>query len=159
VAAGSVEIAVEDPTTADAQACFLAYFEELDARFDGGFDPGTSISADPGELTDPHGVLLVARLDGKPVGAGAAKFHGTEPAEIKRMWISPDARGHGIARRILAQLEGRAREHGATATRLETNGTLTEAIRLYRSAGYVEVAPFNDEPYAHHWFEKDLDPR
>ena len=49
-----------------------------------------------------------------------------------------------------------AREHGATVARLETNGSLTEAIRLYRSAGYREVPAFNDEPYAHHWFEKDL---
>ena len=47
---------------------------------------------------------------------------------------------------------------GARATRLETNRTLTEAISLYRASGYREVAAFNDEPYAHHWFEKTLDP-
>ena len=156
VTAGSVLLAVEDPTTDDARSCFQAYFDELDARFDGGFDPGTSISAAPDELTAPHGVLLLARLDGKPVGAGAVKFHDTRPAEIKRMWVSPQARGLGVARRILAQLERHARDHGASATRLETNEALTEAIQLYRSAGYLEVAPFNDEPYAHHWFEKDL---
>jgi hypothetical protein len=40
--------------------------------------------------------------------------------------------------------------------RLETNKTLVEAISLYRSTGYVEVPPFNDEPYAHHWFEKHI---
>jgi hypothetical protein len=40
--------------------------------------------------------------------------------------------------------------------RLETNRTLTEAVAMYRAAGYVEVEPFNDEPYAHHWFEKRL---
>ena len=48
--------------------------------------------------------------------------------------------------------------HGASIVRLETNGTLAEAIALYRSAGYQEVEPFNDEPYAHHWFEKVLEP-
>ena len=74
------------------------------------------------------------------------------------MWVSSDARGLGIGRRLLAELEARAREHGALSARLETNRSLTEAIRLYRSAGYVEVRPFNDEPYAHHWFEKRLQP-
>jgi ribosomal protein S18 acetylase RimI-like enzyme len=54
------------------------------------------------------------------------------------------------------ELERRAREAGVRMVRLETNGNLKEAIHLYRSSGYREVAPFNDEPYAHHWFEKDL---
>ena len=45
---------------------------------------------------------------------------------------------------------------GTRTLRLETNKSLAEAIRLYRSAGYVEVAAFNDEPYAHHWFEKQI---
>ena len=153
---GLVQIGVEDPTSADAQACFRAYFDELDARFDGGFDPGVSLPATAEELVEPAGLLLLARLDGAPVGAGAIKWHATQPAELKRMWVSAQARGLGIGRRILGELERRAREYGATAVRLETNQSLTEAIRLYRSAGYVEVAPFNDELYAHHWFEKDL---
>ncbi|MGZ4593765.1 MAG: bifunctional helix-turn-helix transcriptional regulator/GNAT family N-acetyltransferase [Actinomycetes bacterium] len=153
---GLVQIAVEDPTSDDAQACFRAYFDELDARFDGGFDPGVSLPATAEELVEPAGLLLLARLDGAPVGAGAIKWHATQPAELKRMWVSARARGLGVGRRILGALERRAREHGATAVRLETNQSLTEAIRLYRSAGYVEVPPFNNEPYAHHWFEKDL---
>jgi len=66
------------------------------------------------------------------------------------------ARGLGIGRRLLSELEERAAGHGAQAVRLETNRSLAEAISLYRSAGYVEVAPFNDEPYAHHWFEKQI---
>ena len=73
------------------------------------------------------------------------------------MWVAPEPRGLGLGRRLLAELEARAR-HGATAVRLETNRALTEAIALYRSAGYREVEPFNDEPYAHHWFEKPLAP-
>jgi ribosomal protein S18 acetylase RimI-like enzyme len=70
--------------------------------------------------------------------------------------VSPSVRGLGVGRRLLRELEDRAREACAGATCLETNGSLTEAISLYRSAGYAEVEPFNDEPYAHHWFEKRL---
>jgi ribosomal protein S18 acetylase RimI-like enzyme len=57
---------------------------------------------------------------------------------------------------MLGELEQLAREAGAHAARLETNRVLTEAIALYRSAGYREVAAFNDEPFAHHWFQKRL---
>jgi GNAT superfamily N-acetyltransferase len=72
------------------------------------------------------------------------------------MWGGVAVHGLGFARRMLAALEQQARELGFTTLRLETNRALTEAIRLYESAGYVEVPPFNDEPYAHHWFEKPL---
>jgi ribosomal protein S18 acetylase RimI-like enzyme len=74
------------------------------------------------------------------------------------MWVAEPARGLGVGRRLLSELEAHAVSHGATAVRLETNKTLTEAISLYRSAGYVEVAPFNNEAYAHHWFEKQIIP-
>jgi ribosomal protein S18 acetylase RimI-like enzyme len=99
---------------------------------------------------------LVARRRAQPLGCGALKLHGDEPAELKRMWVSPEARGLGLGRRLLRELEQRAADAGARAVRLETNGSLTEAIALYRASGYDEVAPFNDEPYAHHWFEKEL---
>ena len=151
-----VVIAAQDPTNPDAQRCMQAYFDELDRRFEGGFDAGRSIPATVDDLVEPAGLLLLARVGGEAVAVGAVKFHGSEPAELKRMWVSSDARGLGIGRRLLVELEARAREHGALSARLETNRSLTEAIRLYRSAGYVEVPPFNDEPYAHHWFEKDL---
>jgi GNAT superfamily N-acetyltransferase len=153
---GLVEVGVEDPRSAAARFCLQSYFAELDTRFDSGFDPGQSISADPSELTEPAGLLLVARLRGEPIGCGALKLHGAEPAEVKRMWVAPEARGLGVGRRILEELERHARHRGVAVLRLETNRTLREAAGLYRSAGYAEVAPFNDETYAHHWFEKRL---
>jgi ribosomal protein S18 acetylase RimI-like enzyme len=88
-------------------------------------------------------------------GYGAVKFHPEGPSEIKRMWVAPTARGLGVGRRLLAALEQRA-AGSHTAVRLETNAALLEAIALYRSSGYREVAAFNDEAYAHHWFEKQL---
>jgi DNA-binding MarR family transcriptional regulator/GNAT superfamily N-acetyltransferase len=154
--AGLVEVAVESPLSSAAQFCLQSYFDELDERFDTGFDPRHSISADAGELTEPAGLLLVARLRGEPVGCGALKLHGGEPAEIKRMWVAPSARGLGVGRRILGELEQHARLRGAGVVRLETNASLREASALYRSCGYAEVEAFNDEPYAHHWFEKRL---
>jgi len=74
------------------------------------------------------------------------------------MWVAPAARGLGLGRRLLACLEAEAAASGARTVRLETNHTLAEAISLYRASGYREVAAFNDEPYAHHWFEKTLEP-
>ena len=72
------------------------------------------------------------------------------------MWIEPVARGIGLGRRLLEELERHAREAGVAVLRLETNRALREAIALYERSGYVEVAAFNDEPYADHWFEKRL---
>lgn len=157
VTAGMVTLEVADPRSAAARYCIGAYFRELDRRFEHGFDAARSISADAAELTEPAGVLLVARLYRAPVGCGAVKFHGAGVAEIKRMWVDPSTRGLGLGRRILSELERRARLRGMSVARLETNRSLSEAISLYRHAGYAEVAPFNAEPYAHHWFEKRLD--
>jgi DNA-binding MarR family transcriptional regulator/GNAT superfamily N-acetyltransferase len=151
-----VEITPEDPTSEAARSCLRSYFAELDGRFDNGFDPELSIRAGAEDLVPPAGLLLLAWLDGEPVGCGALKFHGREAAEIKRMWVSPSVRGLALGRRILQELERDAAEAGATAVRLETNHRLTEAIQLYRSAGYREVSAFNDEAYAQHWFEKAL---
>lgn len=155
--AGLVTVSIENPTSDDAQFCIAAYFAELDSRFESGFDPTVSNPAEIDELTEPAGLLLVARLRGEPIGCGALKLHGTDPAEIKRMWVSTDARGLGVGKRLLAELEEAAAERGVTMTRLETNRTLTEAIEMYRSTGYQEVPSFNDEPFAHYWFEKQLD--
>src|SRR5207253_7320066 len=156
LAASAVRIAASSPRRPAARACLRAYFAELAGRFDGGFDPARSISAGDGELTPPRGLLLVATLHGEPAGCGALKFHPGAPAEVKRMWVAPAVRGLGLGRRLLAELEAKAAAHGVEVLRLETNQTLTEAISLYRAAGYREVPAFNDEPYAHHWFEKAL---
>jgi DNA-binding MarR family transcriptional regulator/GNAT superfamily N-acetyltransferase len=156
--ASMVSFALESPRSTDARWCIEQYFQELDGRFDGGFNPDLSISADARALTPPAGLLIIARLQGKPVGCGALKFHDGAPAELKRMWLAPGVRGLGVGARMLAELERRARIAGARKVRLETNRSLTEAIALYRRSGYVEVSRFNTEPYAHHWFEKKLGP-
>jgi DNA-binding MarR family transcriptional regulator/GNAT superfamily N-acetyltransferase len=154
--ASLVSVEVLDPGHPDAAACLRSYAAELRDLFEGGFDPGRSLLPDPGELRAPRGLFLVARLHGEPVGCGGLKLPADAPAEIKRLWVSPRTRGLGLARRLLAELEQRAARHGGDVVRLDTNRALTAATRLYRGSGYAEVPPFNDEPYAHHWFEKRL---
>jgi GNAT superfamily N-acetyltransferase len=156
VTAAAVEIEPMDPTHPHARRCIEAYFAELDRRSESGFDPAAGISAEPQELRPPAGVLLVAHLGAEPVGCGALKHHEDAPSEIKRMWVAESVRGLGVGRRLLAELERRAVAAGARTVRLETNRALTEAIAMYRKAGYRDVPPFNDEPFAHHWFEKPL---
>jgi DNA-binding MarR family transcriptional regulator/GNAT superfamily N-acetyltransferase len=156
--ASLVEIGPSDPSGAAAQFCLKSYFSELETRFDEGFDTAAGLAGASGYAA-PGGLLLVARLRGEPVGCGALAFHDGEPDQVKRMWVARAARGLGLGRRLLTELEQRVAGRGGRAIRLETNRRLPEAIGLYQSAGYVEVPPFNDEPYAHHWFEKQLPPR
>ncbi|HKV12980.1 MAG TPA: GNAT family N-acetyltransferase, partial [Thermoanaerobaculia bacterium] len=134
------------------------YFADLGERFEEGFDAGRSIPADSGDLRPPHGTFLVARLDGRPVGCGAVKPVEPGVGSIKRMWVSPELRGAGVGRRLLLALEKEAAGLGMELLRLETNRSLHEAQALYRRNGYREVPAFNDEPYAHHWFEKRIGP-
>ena len=156
IRAASVKVAVEAPDTADARLCLSTYFSELAARFETGFDAGADDSARVEDMAPPSGLFVIARLDGDAVGCGGFKRVDKATGEIKRVWTAPSARGLGVARRMLRALEAAAREAGVKTLRLDTNRALTEAHALYRSEGYREVAPFNDNPYAHHWFEKRL---
>lgn len=147
--AGLVEVAEVEPAGAEARACLARYFAELDERFATGFDPDAALPTDAS-------VFLVARLRGAAIGCGALKPTGRGVVDLKRMWVDPSARGLGVGRRVLAELEARAAADGARTIRLDSNGTLVEAIGMYRSAGYAEVEPFNDEPHATTWMAKAL---
>jgi GNAT superfamily N-acetyltransferase len=109
---------------------------------------------EPDNLIPPMGCFIVAYLDGAPIACGALKVKDDAIGEIKRMWVAASARGVGIGRRMLMSLEEHARQFGLNVLRLDTNKALKEAQHLYRTSGYQEVVRFNDEPYAHHWFEK-----
>jgi len=155
----AVTIGEEPAESDDVRCCFEQYYAELERRFAGGFDVAAALPLGLDELTPPRGLVLLARLDGRPVGCGAVKLADPAVAEIKRMWISPQVRGQGVGGRLLAELEARGLAAGKSVARLETNRSLAEAIAMYRRRGYREVEPFNDERYADHWFEKDLMPR
>jgi DNA-binding MarR family transcriptional regulator len=153
--ASTVEVRECDPHEPQARFCLDTYFAELADRFDGGFDPSKKPFRDD-DMTPPAGLLLVATLHGEPVGCGAMTFLPGRVAYIKRMWVARTVRGLGLGRRLLTELEDRARSAGVCTLQLETKDVLREAVALYTSAGYREVAPFNDEPYADHWFAKAL---
>lgn len=154
--ASSVEIAPSAPFSPDAERCLDQYFAELARRFRGGYDRSLDGAAEVRDYVPPRGSLVVARLFGEPVGCGALRTLEPRVGEIKRMWIAPGARGLGLGRRLLNELERIARRRGLRAIRLDTNDSLKEALRLYRSSGYREIGRYNDSPYAHHWFEKAL---
>jgi GNAT superfamily N-acetyltransferase len=151
-----VQVQVVAPDSPEARWCLEEYFRELAERLESGFDSAKTQPIGLNELTSPAGAFVVVRVGPRPIGCGALKTSDRGVGEVKRMWVLADARGQGIGRRILEKLEALAREYGLSVLRLDTNRALKEAHALYRRCGYVEVAPFNDEPYAHHWFEKTL---
>jgi len=152
----AIEIAPSDPTTTKAMGCIAAYLRELEERFPEGFDASRGPSAEPDELVPPKGALLLAERDGEAVACGALKVLAPGIGEIKRMWVSPSARGLGIAQRLLTALEAHALQMGLHTIRLDTHRSLVEARALYARNGYSEIAAYNANPYAHHWFEKRL---
>ena len=135
-----------------------AYFAELDARFPGGFDAGSQSAKDAELLSPPRGAFVVAVSDGEPVACGGVQTLTADITygEIKRMWVHPDWRGAGLGSRLLRHLESVASDLGNDIVRLDTHDTLTEAIGMYRRAGYTEIERYNDNPYARHFFEKPL---
>jgi GNAT superfamily N-acetyltransferase len=147
--APELELCVVAPESGAARHCLAAYFRELAARFEGGYDPHAGDAAPEAEMRPPDGFFVVARIDGRAVGCGGIRRIGDSCGEIKRMWIAPAARGQGVARRLLHELEALARRAGLDTLRLDTNRVLVEAQALYRR--------YNDNPYAHHWFEKRLE--
>lgn len=157
VRASGVEVIPVSAHGPAARACLDRYFEELAARFPEGFDRKSDGAADLDDFTPPVGVFLVAQILGKPAGCGALRTFSPGIGEIKRMWVSPEVRGLGVGRKLLETLEQAARERNLRAVRLDTHSSLAEALSLYRASGYREILPYNDNPYAHRWFEKALD--
>ena len=149
-------LAHEDPESADAVWCLERYYAALSDSFDEPFDVGRSLDPDRDALRPPLGAFLVARLGGDAVGCCGLKGNGSPDGEIKRLWVAEAARGRGLAKQLMAEAEARARSLGMTRLRLDTNRTLTAAIAMYHRLGWTEIPAFNDEPYAHHWFEKRL---
>lgn len=161
----STSFHVVDARCSDAVSSMTAYFDELSERFPDGFDPGDTLVADAGTFDEPNGVFLIARagedfaseeVDGAVIGCGGVHHLDGPYGEIKRMWVHPDQRGIGLGKRLLSTLEQHGSRLGFGVIRLDTNSVLTEAIRMYESAGYHEIERYNDNPFAKHWFEKTL---
>ena len=152
----AVEVSQEPAASPEARACLESYYQELAERFETGFDPEAGDLTDAGQMSPPKGVFVLAQLDGRPIGCGGLRIVGPGLGEIKRVWTAGEARRLGVGRKLMAALEAAAREAGLARVRLDTNAALHEAQALYPKLGYREVARFNDNPYAHRWFEKTL---
>jgi GNAT superfamily N-acetyltransferase len=110
----------------------------------------------PAELRPPGGAYLVCFEDDVPVAGGGLRRLSAGVAEIKRMFVRPAARSRGLARSLLVALEDEAVSLGYTTVRLDTGPKQVHGLALYRSAGYVDVEPYNDNPFACFWGEKRL---
>ncbi len=151
-----IELVQTDPRAPDSLQCLQAYYDELAARFERGFDVSLSRDPEAANMLPPLGAFFVAMSDGLPLGCGGLKGDGSEVAEVKRLWIDPCARGTGLAQRFMAEIENAARALGITTLRLDTNSALPEAAKLYRKLGWAEIDRFNDDPYPDLFFEKVL---
>jgi len=110
----------------------------------------------PTQLRAPGGTFLVGWRGEKAVAGGGVRALEGGVAEIKRMYVRPSARSQGVAGELLGALEDAARTLGYAAVRLDTGPKQMHAQQLYRRAGYVEIEPYNDNPFASYWGEKSL---
>jgi GNAT superfamily N-acetyltransferase len=147
------ETSVDEPAT---HALIAEYFDMRAESFP--MDLGDYHAAFPkaANFTPPDGVFLVVVEDGEDVGCGGVKALSPTRYEVKHLWIQPRMQGRHLGRALLDELERRARDFGAAEVMLDTNASLVAAGNLYRSSGYDEVAPYNDNPNATHWFLKTL---
>lgn len=132
---------------ARVQGLLAEYFAELKARF--GYEPPS-----PEEQAVGAEVFVCLADDGQALATAALRELEEGALEVKRMYVTPAARGQGQARRLLRHLEAEAWRRGATRVVMDTATSLTEAAALYLSEGYEEVAAYNQNPYAGRWFEK-----
>lgn len=144
----------DDPA---ARALVAAMEADLAPQF-GPITPDRTSTVAPEEMVPPGGAFVLVVEEGRPVAGGGVRRLGDGVAEIKRMYVVPDARGRGHGRRLLEALERAAADLGYTRTRLDTAAPLTVALELYRSAGYREIPDYNGNRYATFWGEKTLSP-
>jgi GNAT superfamily N-acetyltransferase len=153
----TITITPSDPDAPQAIACLRAYFGELAAIFPGGFDPGPLPGTDSDDMRPPKGAFLLAHTaDGTSVGCVALRRQAMHLGEVKRLWIAPSQRSAGLASRMMSAIEDQARLLGMTRLVLDTSRHLPKAVAFYQRHGWAEIARYNDNPYAHHWFARDL---
>jgi ribosomal protein S18 acetylase RimI-like enzyme len=161
MSAPGATLSAADPSSALGARVLRAYMDDVASRYWG--RPATSAEVDQAlreapsdDLVLPAGLFIVATVEGEAAGCGGVRFLADGVAELTRVWVAPAMRRHGLGLLMVTHLEERAIEHRRRVMRLDTRGDLTEARALYARLGYHEVDPFNDEPYAEHWFEKAL---
>jgi GNAT superfamily N-acetyltransferase len=140
--ANCIEIRREELTCRVVQQLISALNAELEERYPEEGANFFRLHAE--EVADGRGAFLVAYCDGRPIGCGAVRRNEPGIAEIKRMYVAPEARGRGFGRRVLDELEAVARQLGVRRLVLETGPRQPEALALYRNAGYVDIPLFGE---------------
>ena len=148
------EFRTVDPASAPARWAMEQYFAEIAERF--GFETGSAIDDAAAAYSPPRGFFVLAGPEDRPLACGAVQLLDPERGEVKRMWVSPDARGQGMARALLAHLESLLAREGCRWSLLDTNSSLTSAVALYESSGYERVDDYNGNADADVWFAKRL---
>ena len=151
----AIRFALEASDTPVSEELQRAYFADIASRYPG-WSPDLIPSADPAEVTPPVGAWVVAYLGDVPVGCGGVKRLDETTVELKRIYLAESARGHGVGRRLLHELERHARAFGYACVRLDTGDLQPEALALFRTAGYVEIPDYNGNTWATYWMEKRL---
>ncbi len=144
-----------DPEEAPASELLAAMRAELNDVYET-FSRLDNPPLEPSELRAPGGAYVVGYEGAAAVAGGGVRHLSEGVGEIKRMYVCPDARSRGVAAALLAALEDAARSLGCESVRLDTGPKQVHALRLYRRAGYGEVPPYNDNPFACFWGEKRL---
>ena len=149
------------PSDAAARGALWAYLDDVASRWYGrpatDEEIATALLGDPSDdLVAPHGAFLIAWRRGAVVGCGGLRLLADGVAEVKRVFVAPSARGRGLGRRLMLELEELAQAEGVHTLRLDTRSDLIEARALYAALGYFEVPPFNDGRFAEHWSAKGL---
>ena len=151
-----ISIRLTDPDAPEAMACLSAYSRFLAETFPAeGPNPISVPLPDAADYRPPQGAVLVAFAGNRALACVC--LHSLSPGlgEVKRLYVAPQARGQGLARRLMTAIEDQARAFGMTRLNLDTNEALTDAIALYRATGWQDTAPYTGFP-ATHWFTKPL---
>jgi GNAT superfamily N-acetyltransferase len=150
---GVIEVRRVPGTDPGAAAMVQAMVDNLVGIY-GSVDDAAPVSGE--DMSPPEGGYVLLREEGRDVAGGGFKRLGDGACEIKRMFVVPEARSRGLARRLLAEIEAAARDAGYALARLDTGAEQPHAEALYRSAGYRDIGNYNDNHLAVYWGEKEL---
>jgi ribosomal protein S18 acetylase RimI-like enzyme len=159
--ASPIRVSAASPASAAAENVSFRYYEDIVSRYHG--RPALLqeiVSAQAGypshDLRPPRGLLLLARQGHAVLGCAGMRIRPGQIGEVTRVFVEPAARGQGVGRLLMQNLERECRAVGLTAVRLDTRTDLVEARGLYASLGFIEGEAHNTDPYANHWFRKEL---
>ncbi|MBX0301672.1 GNAT family N-acetyltransferase [Cryobacterium sp. 1639] len=150
-----------DPGSPAAAALLRQYYDDIVGRYWGRAALAAEVDAamadEPShDLQRDTGLLVVAFDSDRAVACGGVRFTGDALGDLTRIYVAPQARGLGAGAELIGRLEELAVAAELSRLRLTVRTDLVEARRLYRRCGYLEVAPFNTDPYAEHWLAKEL---